>query len=71
MRIYFYVNSDIWFEGNKDQFLKWVKLDATPKAGDTVQFDWGNGSKSEVFKIIEVVEAITGTISVYAQIKFE
>jgi len=71
MRISFYVNSDIWFEGNEDQFLHWVKLDSRPKAGDTVQFDWGNGSKSEVFKIIAVVEAITGTISVYAQIKFD
>lgn len=71
MRVHFYVNSNIWFDGNLEQFLHWVNLDLTPKAGDTVQFDWGKGVKSEIFKIISVVEEITGTISIYAQIKFE
>ena len=71
MRVYFYVNANVWFEGNLDQFLKWVKYDHTPKPGESVQFDWGKGSKSEVFKIVKVSEEITGTVSIYAQTKFD
>lgn len=71
MRVCFFVNNNVWFDGNLDQFLKWVKYDHIPTPGETIQFDWGHGCKSGVFKIIIVVEEVTGTISMYAQTEFD